>query len=101
MKKTQVDNFKEGKVTPCCQLKAELSTRKKKIPVLNYQILLQGAKEPYNYFTLELPTEGTIVWFSVYTFIIIYGMQVLLLPKDSDQELSYQKELQIMALILN
>ena len=58
--KKQVDNFREGKLTPCCQLKAEVTGRRKKIPVLNHQVLLKGAKESYNYFTLELPVRGIV-----------------------------------------
>ena len=63
--KKQVDNFRESKLTPCCQLKAEVSGRRKKIPVLNHQVLLKGAKQSYNFFTLELPARGTkfnVLW---------------------------------------
>ena len=60
MTKKQVDNFREGKLTPCCQLKAEVSERRKKIPVLNHRVLLQGARRPYNFFTLELPVNGKV-----------------------------------------
>ena len=56
--KKQVDNFREGKLTPCCQLKAEVSGRRKKIPILSHRVLLQGARRPYNFFTLELPVNG-------------------------------------------
>jgi hypothetical protein len=56
--KKQVDNFREGKLTPCCQLKAEVSGRRKKIPVLNHQVPLKGARWPRNFFTLELPIGG-------------------------------------------
>ena len=56
--KKQVDNFREGKVTPCCQLKAHLSGRRKKIPYLSHQVALQGAKYPHNVFTIDLPAEG-------------------------------------------
>ena len=59
--KKQVDNFREGKLTPCCQLKAHLSGNRKKIPYLSHQVVLQGAKQPYNFFTLELPVQGTMV----------------------------------------
>ena len=58
--KKQVDNFREGKLIPYCQLKAELSGRRKKIPVLNHRILLKGARQPHNFFTLELPVRGMI-----------------------------------------
>ena len=59
MTKKQVDNFRVGKLTPCCQLKAEVTGRRKKIPVLNHQVLLIGAKKSHNFFTLELPVKGT------------------------------------------
>ena len=57
--KKQVDNFREGKSTPCCQVKAKVSDRRKKIPTLIYQISLQGAKYPYNFVTIELSARGT------------------------------------------
>ena len=56
--KKQVDNFRVGKMIPRCQLKAEVFGRRRKIPVLNHQFLLQGARQPYNFFTLELPIKG-------------------------------------------
>ena len=59
MTKKQVDNFREGKLTLCCQLKAEVSGRRKNIPVLNHRVLLQGTRRPYNFFTLELPVNDT------------------------------------------
>ena len=63
--KKQVDNFKEGKVTPCCQLKAEFELPELEVPgrtrTLKHQVTLQGAKYPYNIFTIDLPPEGTEV----------------------------------------
>jgi hypothetical protein len=56
--KKQVDNFRPGKSIPCCQLKAEVSGRRKKIPQLSHQVELKGAKYPHNMFTIDLPAEG-------------------------------------------
>ena len=56
--KKQVDNFREGKATPCCQLLAEVSGKRKKVPSLRHQIALKGAKYPNDVFTLKLPVEG-------------------------------------------
>ena len=58
MTKKQVDNFREGKLIPCCQLKAEFSGRRKKIPRLSHQVKLEGAKYPHDVFTIDLPAEG-------------------------------------------
>jgi hypothetical protein len=70
-----VDNFREGKLTPCCQLKAEVSGRRKKIPVLNHRVRLKGARRPYNFFTLELPINGigiaSDVCIKLYDFSIV------------------------------
>ena len=55
-----MDNFKPGKGTPRCQLKVVLSGRRKKLPAVQHQVTLQGAKFPHNVFTITLPTEGTI-----------------------------------------
>ena len=57
--KKQVDNFREGKLTPCCQLKAQVVGRRKKIPYLSHQVMLEGAKYPHNVFIIDLPAEGT------------------------------------------
>jgi hypothetical protein len=38
--KKQVDNFREGKLTPCCQLLAEVSGKKKEVPTLKHQVNL-------------------------------------------------------------
>ena len=56
--KKQVDNFREGKGTPRCQLLAEVSGKKKKLPSLKHQVNLKGAKYPNDFFTLNLPIEG-------------------------------------------
>jgi hypothetical protein len=56
--KEQVDNFREGKLTPCCQLKAQVVGRRKKIPQLSHQVKLEGAKYPHNVFTIDLPAQG-------------------------------------------
>ena len=59
MTKKQVDNFREGKLTPCCQLLAEFeSTGKKKIPTLKHQVNLKGAKYPNDIFIISLPAGG-------------------------------------------
>ena len=71
MTKKQVDNFREGKLTPCCQLKAQVVGRRKKIPYISHQVTLEGAKYPHNVFTIDLPAEGTGVTSShdVYNFM--------------------------------
>ena len=58
--KKQVDNFKEGQLTPCCQLLAEVSARKKEVPVLKHQVNLKGAKYPHNVFVISLPAGGKL-----------------------------------------
>ena len=55
--KKQVDNFRERKLTPCCQLKAEVSQKRENIPTLKHRVSLTGARYPNNAFTLDLPTE--------------------------------------------
>ena len=57
--KKQVDNFREGKLTPCCQLKAEIVVERKKIPTLTHQVVLKGAKYPNDIITIDLPVRGT------------------------------------------
>ena len=57
--KKQVDNFKEGKATPCCQLLAEVSARKE-VPTMKHQVNLKGAKYPNNVFVICLPAEGNL-----------------------------------------
>ena len=61
MTKKQVDNFREGKGTPRCQLQAQYVGKRKKIPYLSHQVTLQGAKYPHNVFTIDLAAEGTKV----------------------------------------
>ena len=58
MTRKQVDNFREGKLTPCCQLLAEVSGKKKKIPTLKHQVNLKGAKYPNDVFVINLPARG-------------------------------------------
>ena len=57
--KKQVDNFRKGKLTPCCQLTAKVTGKRKKIPQLSHQVKLEGAKYPHDVFTINLPAEGT------------------------------------------
>ena len=71
MTKKQVDNFREGKVTPCCELSAEVSKRRKKIPELKYRVLLKGAKYPNDVFTIKLPIEGECVPVIVYYYYVL------------------------------
>ena len=63
MTKKQVDNFKKGKSIPYCQLKAELSRKRKKQSQprtgLEYQLTLKGAKHPKNIVTIDVPVRGT------------------------------------------
>ena len=63
MTKKQVDNFREGKVTPCCQLLAEFETteQEKKISKMKYQVNLKGAKYPNDVFLITLPAGGSYV----------------------------------------
>ena len=56
--KKQVDNFREGKLTPCCQLLAEISGEKENVPTLKHQVKLRGAKYPNDVFVINLPAEG-------------------------------------------
>ena len=57
--KKQVDNFKEGKLTPCCQLLAEVtSERETNIPTLKHRVSLKGAKYPNDVFLINLPSKG-------------------------------------------
>ena len=59
--KKQVDNIKEGKLTPHCDLSVTLSARKKKkVPILKHEVNLQGAKPPYDMFVLILPAGGKL-----------------------------------------
>jgi hypothetical protein len=59
--KKQVDSFREGKLTPSCQLLAEVSGKKKKIPTLKHQVNLRGAKYPNDVFVINLPAGGTYI----------------------------------------
>ena len=56
--KKQVDNFRGGQLTPCCQLLAKVSGKKKKVPTLKHQVNLEGAKYPNDVFVINLPAEG-------------------------------------------
>ena len=69
MTKKQVDNFREGKVTPYCELSAEVSKRRKKIPELKHRVFLKGAKYPNDVFTIKLPIEGKCV--IVYSYYVL------------------------------
>ena len=53
--KKQVDNFKKGKLTPCCQLLAKVSGRRKQVPSVSHQVSLKGAKFPHDVFLINLP----------------------------------------------
>ena len=57
MTKKQVDNFIEGRVTPCCWLKAEFKGME--VSNLKHQVNIQGAKYPHNIFIIDLPAEGS------------------------------------------
>ena len=57
MTKKQVDNYREGKLIPCCQLLAELSGKKKKTPIVKH---LRGAKYPNDLFVINLPAGGKL-----------------------------------------
>ena len=56
--KTQVDNFKEGKSTPCCQLLAEMSKKRKKITSIKHRIILKGSKQQGDFILINLPPGG-------------------------------------------
>ena len=59
--KKQVDNFRQGKLTPCCQVKAQVLEREN-VQSLKYQVSLQGAKYPYDICTIDLPIiEGIYI----------------------------------------
>ena len=61
--KKQVDNFREGKLTPCCQLLAEFETygEEKKISKLKHRVNLKGAKYPNDVFVINLPARGRYI----------------------------------------
>jgi hypothetical protein len=63
--KKQVDNFREGKLTPCCQLLAEVSG-KKKVQTLKHQINLRGAKYPNDVAVINLPAGGLKTLLAIY-----------------------------------
>ena len=77
--KKQVDNFKEGKSTPCCQLLAEVSAKKKKVPILKRQVNLKGAKYPNNVFVISLPAGGKLAPYLYYIASPIQSMFYVLL----------------------
>ena len=45
---------------PCCQLKAEVSRKKKKVSTLKHRVTMDGAKPPNNEFVIDLPAEGKL-----------------------------------------
>ena len=53
-----MDDFRKGTSIPCCQLRAKVMGRRKKIPRLSHQVKLEGAKYPHDVFTIDLPAEG-------------------------------------------
>ena len=71
--KKQVDNFREGKLTPCCQLLAEFEStgKKKKIPTLKHRVNLKGAKYPNDVLVINLPAGGSYVHFILATIHVI------------------------------
>ena len=57
--KKHVDNFLPGRWIPKCLLSA-VADEDKRIPSLQYQVKLNGAKEPFNMLAIELPSvSGT------------------------------------------
>ena len=59
--KKHVDNYKPGCRIPSCQLSAVFTlANDKPIPLLQYQVKLEGAKEPFNMIAIELPTISGI-----------------------------------------
>ena len=61
--KAEVDSFKPGKRIPSCHIKAEW-TKQSKPPRLKYTVTLQGAKQPSNYFNIDLDCDsiqGTVL----------------------------------------
>ena len=59
--KRHVDTYQPGKRIPSCQLSAVfMLAEDKKVPLLQHQVKLVGAKEPFNVIAIELPTmSGT------------------------------------------
>ena len=59
--KKHVDNHQSGQWIPGCQLSAVFTLAEdKRIPLLQYQVKLIGAKEPFNMMAIELPSvSGT------------------------------------------
>ena len=59
--KKHVDNYRPGRRIPKCQLSVVFVPAKDdNIPLLQHQVKLEGAKEPFNMIAIELPTiSGT------------------------------------------
>ena len=55
-----VDSYRPGKRIPRCQLSAlyVFPSDKANIPILQYQLKLVGAREPYTMIVIELPAHG-------------------------------------------
>ena len=59
--KKHVDSYKPGRRIPRCQLSAVfILAENKNIPLLQHQVKLVGAKEPFNMIAIELPTISGI-----------------------------------------
>ena len=56
MLKSDVDSHIPGEtsVFPHCQLSAECSVKRKKVPKLSHRINMIGAKEPHTYFVINM-----------------------------------------------
>ena len=67
MTKRQVDNYREGKLIPHCQLKAEYCGKGKEVSALKHQVVLEGAPHPHNVLVIDLPAAKGIPFLSLST----------------------------------
>ena len=51
--KKQVDNFRSGRRIPHCEIKVEWMDEDRRPVKLYHDVELKGAKEPFNYITIE------------------------------------------------
>ncbi|XP_064401224.1 uncharacterized protein LOC135347256 isoform X2 [Halichondria panicea] len=59
--KKNVDQFKPGQRIPHCHLKAEITNkRRKSAPKLSHKVNLLGAKDPFQFTTIDLDLQSTL-----------------------------------------
>ena len=75
MTKKQVDNFREGKLIPHCQLKAEVIGKREQTSSLKHNISLTGVQYPHNILTIDLPAaKGIIIFFHQQRLCMMYAL---------------------------